>query len=401
VNRKTTWAAAALAVAIPLLFATPADATVTTDGLSPEYAGIPATGAAADHPASLQPATDRQLLPGGGASSAPDSELGAIQEQVIEQADGALGFRYDHAADEFVVVYPDGEAASPAEFGPVADEIRIEESTLSAATVAEFAEAVEGRTFHPDAADYSYGSYVDVTTDAIVLGTDAPADVIAPLVESYGDAVEVRSGESGRLRQSDPEPHWGGASITDGGGVCTSGFTGQTGGVRVMVTAGHCSVPGGQIFSTGGGQFWGTFGQHVNFPDPDLAIIVGTTYQGAIYLGGVNSTSGAAVSSFADPVMGFNNYCWSGQTSGEVCGNTVVSFAGTLCDPAGCTFNLTVSNGPLVQPGDSGSPWFVYSAGNVLPVHIRGITIGVVAGQNYWHRYSQVVATGVTGVPFP
>jgi hypothetical protein len=368
--RKRTWAAVTLAVAVPLAFAAPAEAATA----------------------------DRQLLPGGGASSAPDSELAAIQEQVIERADGSLGFYHDQGTDEFVVVYPAGEAASPAAFGTVADEVRVEESSLSAATVAEFSDAVEARTFHPSAGDYSYGSYVDLVEDVIVLGTDAPASVVAPLVESFGDAVELRSGETGRLRHADPEPHWGGASITNGPFICTSGFTGDAGGTRVMVTAGHCFDPGNAVFSTGGGQFWGNFFPAAGFPDPDLAVISGTTHQGAIYVGGVASESGAAVVGFGDPVVGTGGYCWSGQTSGEVCGNTVVALDGQLCDALGCTNNLTVSTGPLTQPGDSGSPWFQPDSGGVS---IRGITVGVVAGSNVWHRYSQVVATGVTGVPFP
>jgi hypothetical protein len=398
VIRKPTWAAAALAVAIPLALASPADAAVT-DSPSPNYAGTPAIGTAPDQPASLAPATDRQLLPGGGASSAPDSELAAIQEQVIDRADGSLGLRHDQAAGEFVVVYPDGEAASPAAFTNLGYRVRVEESTLSAATVTAFTEAIESRTFHPDAGDYSYGSYVDVVADVIVLGTDAPASVIDPFVAEFGDAVEVRHGETGRLRHADPEPHWGGASITNGPFLCTSGFTGDAGGTRVMVTAGHCFDPGNAVFSTGGGQAWGTFLRHVAFPDPDLAIIAGTTYEGAIYVGGVASESGAAVTSFGDPVVGDGGYCWSGQTSGEVCGNTVVSLTGQLCDAAGCTNNLTVSNGALTQPGDSGSPWYQISGDGTIS--IRGITVGVVAGSNVWHRYSQVVATGVTGVPFP
>jgi hypothetical protein len=397
VFNRHAWAAAAVAVAVPLALASPAEAAATGSP-SPDYAGTPATGAAPDQPASLGPAADRQLLPGGGASSAPDSELAAIQEQVVERAEGSLGVRYDQAAGEFVVVYPDGEAASAAEFGTVADEVRVEESTLSAATVDAFTGAVEARAFHPDAGDYNFGSYVDIAEDVIVLGTDAPAGVVEPLVAAYGDAVEVRSGPTGRLRQSDPQPHWGGASITNGPFVCTSGFTGSAGGTRVMVTAGHCFDAGNAVFSTGGGQAWGTFFPHVNLPDPDLAIIAGTTYQGAIYTGSPSSTSGAAVISFGDPVVGTGGYCWSGQTSGQVCGNTVVALNGQLCDPLGCTNNLTVSTGPLTQPGDSGSPWFQPAGGGVS---IRGITVGVVGGANVWHRYSQVVATGIVGVPFP
>jgi hypothetical protein len=373
VIQKPTWAAVAAAVAIVLAVASPADAT------SPAPA-------------------DRQLLPGIGTSSAPDSQLEAVQERVIARAGATLGIYHDAGTDEFVVVYPAGEAASPARFGTVADEVRIEESTLSAATVTALTGAVEARGFHPDAGEYSYGSYVDVDADVIVVGTDAPAGVVAPLVERFGEAIEVRSGPTGRLRQFDPEPHWGGASITNGGSVCTSGFTGQTGGVRVMVTAGHCFNPGNAVFSTGGGQFWGSFFPSAGFPDPDLATISGTTYEGAMYVGGPASGSGTAVVGFGDPVVGTGGYCWSGQTSGEVCGNTVVAFNGQLCDPLGCTNNLTVSTGPLTQPGDSGSPWFQPAGGGAS---IRGITVGVVAGQNVWHRYSQVVATGVTGVPFP
>ncbi|MET0417705.1 MAG: hypothetical protein ABW022_16965, partial [Actinoplanes sp.] len=346
---------------------------------------------------------DRSVNTAAGQSGEPaDQQLVEASDELRAQTAkvGALGFYYDHATSEFVVVMPRGHGMP--NLAVARGAVRVEGSSLSAETVDAVTAAIKARTFHPTAHKYNYGSYVDLVDDVIVLGTNAPAAVLDPLVARFGKAITVRSdGQSGRLRKIDPLPHWGGAGIKDSIATCTSGFAVQNSGVRYMVTAGHCFPQGASVSSSIGGQAWGTNFLHKTFPNPDLAIIGGTSYQGAMYVGGADSLAGSTIVSFGDPVPDYPDYCIGGQTSGERCGHQVAFFGGVLCDSLGCTTDLVVSNGPQMGQGDSGGPVYVYSVGNVQPVHVRGVLVGRAGGQTYWHRYSTVLNSGVSGVPYP
>ena len=99
-------------------------------------------------------------------------------------------------------------------------------------------------------------------------------------------------------------------------------------------------------------------------PSRDMERIGGRSYGTSIYVGGVTSTTGRHVASAADPVVGFNNYCHSGRTTGEHCGHTVNSVNATVCTSSGCKSPVTAfSGGVLPQPGDSGSPFYANSGG--------------------------------------
>ncbi|QSB13552.1 hypothetical protein JQS43_18435 [Natronosporangium hydrolyticum] len=365
--------------------------------------------AAPNHPAPALPSTSAETapMPAGAdlvAARALDRSLAEAADRLTDLAadSGALGAFYDPARPALVLLLPADQPAGPVPATAAGFPVEVANSSLTAPTLAQFTEDVAARDFHPDAGRYAYGAYLDLARDVLVLGTNAPPAVVRPLATRYPAPLELRFGDDpGRGRGSDFPPFWGGASITSGGAICSSGFTVQTGGVRYMLTAGHCFGSGRPVTSTVSGHTWGTFHPHANLPDPDLAVIAGSSYQGAIYIGAVDSTAGAAVSSFGDPVIGFSNYCFSGQTSGEVCGHTAVSTTGVLCDPLGCTEDLVVSDGTRVQPGDSGSPWYTLSVGNQYPVHIRGLTVGVIAGQSYWHSYGTVADHAVAGVPYP
>ena len=48
-----------------------------------------------------------------------------------------------------------------------------------------------------------------------------------------------------------------------------------------------------------------------------IVFIGGGSYGSSIFVGGTNSSSGKHINGAGDPVVGFANYCRSGQTSGE------------------------------------------------------------------------------------
>jgi hypothetical protein len=128
-----------------------------------------------------------------------------------------------------------------------------------------------------------------------------------------------------------------------------------------------------------------------------MELISGQSYGASIYTGGVNSTTGAHVASAADPVVGFNNYCHSGRTTGENCGHTVTSVNATVCTSSGCKSPvIAFTGGVLPQGGDSGSPFYANSVG-ASDKHIRGHIIAVGGSTAYAEKWSRVASRfGVT-----
>jgi hypothetical protein len=254
---------------------------------------------------------------------------------------------------------------------------RAESSTHPQPQIDAVAQVVKKRAWHPAAARYSYGFYYDAQRDTTVIKTDAPAEVMAPLLAQLPTAIEIsyeKTPFKRDSRQSDPAPHWGGASITDGATHnCTSGFTVQNAfGTRYMVTAGHCFPFGAAVRSTGGGQS-------------------ASTYEGSVYALGAQG-AGLPVGGAADPVVGIPIYCRSGQVTFEQCNMFATSLNATACDANGCTENLVAYTGPaagISAAGDSGAP--IYLPGQ--RVQIAGIHIGRGDGSTmYAEKWSTIAA---------
>ncbi len=143
-----------------------------------------------------------------------------------------------------------------------------------------------------------------------------------------------------------------------------------------MVTAGHCFAVGANATTTDGNLSVGNVTQRGPFlPWPlqsfDMELIAGASYGSSIFVGGTNSSTGKHVNGAGDPVVGFTQYCRSGQTSGEQCGQTVQSVNAQVCTQTGCKSPVISYTGPVSQPGDSGAPFYVYSADSTQRVHPR------------------------------
>lgn len=251
---------------------------------------------------------------------------------------------------------------------------------------------------------YSFGSYADARTGKAVIETDAPAAVVAGLVKDYASVAEVRRTETivdHFSRRDDIPSFWGGAGITLAGTApsarCSSGYTVKNAvGTRFMVTAGHCFSNGQTAVTELGGRVVGTISGN-GLPSQDMEIISGQSYSPYIYVGGVDSSSGAHVASAGDPVVGFNDYCHSGRTTGEHCGHTVNSVTATVCTSSGCKSPvIAFTGGFLPQGGDSGSPLYAKSVGGP-DKHIRGHVIAGNGVTSYGEKWSRVAARfGVT-----
>jgi hypothetical protein len=246
------------------------------------------------------------------------------------------------------------------------------------------------------ATEHTFGSYTDARTGRVVIETNAPPAVVDSLVGKYDAVVDVRKAKVSDTfnRRDDVPPFWGGAGITltAPNPRCSSGYTVRNSiGTRFQVTAGHCFSNGQTAVTELGGRFVGTVSGN-GLPSRDMELLNGASYGSSIYVGGVTSSTGAHVASAADPVVGFNNYCHSGRTTGENCGHTVTSVNATVCTSSGCKSPvIAFTGGVLPQPGDSGSPFYANSV-SAPDKHIRGHIIAIGGGTAYAEKWSRVAA---------
>jgi hypothetical protein len=237
---------------------------------------------------------------------------------------------------------------------------------------------------------HTFASYIDSDTGQIVLETDAPASLVSDLTRMSDEAQEraVRNAKvlptttSDTWHRRDDIPwYWGGAGITSGGGLCSSGYTVQnSSGYRYSVTAGHCFANWAKVLTESGNNTYGwVIGRRlptVTGHAMDMELMYGQNYAGRIYTGGIFSTSSAPVAAAGQAYVGYNNYCHSGRTTGEHCGHTATSINGQVCTQTGCKSPVIVFNGGnLPQGGDSGSPFYAkdsYGRAWIRGHHIAG-----------------------------
>ncbi|MEU5979382.1 hypothetical protein [Streptomyces sp. NPDC047315] len=252
---------------------------------------------------------------------------------------------------------------------------------------------------------YTFASYLDRTKGQIVLESDAPPDVVVAVTGRRATASlrtptaappQDRSANQFHRRNDDP-PFKGGAGIraTAANGPCTAGFALRDSGGTVYGTGSASCLPAGASVSTESGvSSHGTV--VLRQPAVDAAVIAGRSYGGRIYTGGPASTTTIPVLSAGDAVIGGANYCYSGRTSGEVCGGQVVSVNGQLCGAQSCWGPLlVVRGGPLPQPGDQGAPFYAKDANGA---HARGqvfVTSGSSCFVTPWRRLSSALGLSI------
>lgn len=246
---------------------------------------------------------------------------------------------------------------------------------------------------------HTFGSYVDATTDKIVVETDAPSDVVASVLgeERRSRRVVVRRDRirDEWSRKSDIPNYWGGAGVTAAVGTpwCSTGFTVQNAwGTRSQVTAGHCFNNGTNVYTENGGRWMGSVSSNglLDANKHDMELIGGSGYWGYIFTGGVDSSTGIRIVGSGDPVVGYTDYCHSGRTTGEHCGHRVISNFAQVCTQSGCKYPVTAwTGGNLIQGGDSGSPFYVK---NSTGAWARGINIASGGSTAYAEKWSRIQA---------
>ncbi|MGW0709859.1 hypothetical protein ACWD4G_28545 [Streptomyces sp. NPDC002643] len=260
---------------------------------------------------------------------------------------------------------------------------------------------------------HTFGSYVDPATGRIVIETDAPQSVVTTLTNLNGeppgqdeaaDEAQVRRTTTGdRFSRRDDSPaFYGGGGITSpGAGICSSGYAVQNGaGTRFMTTAGHCFADGATVTTESGRYVYGTV-SHRRLPTVtghpmDVELIGGQSYASRIFTGGIDSMSSLPVVGAGGAVVGFDDYCHSGRTTGEHCGHTATSTTAQVCTGTGCKSPVVAfTGGTLPQPGDSGAPFYVKDSTSVW---IRGHVIAGNTGTAYAQGYPEVASALGVGI---
>jgi hypothetical protein len=271
---------------------------------------------------------------------------------------------------------------------------------------------------------YSFADYVDPGTGQVVLETDAPAGVVDSVTNLSGTAAASTAEAAARTvvrratttdafnRRDDTPAFWGGGGITNktaiSGGffLCSTGFavTLPTGVAR-MVTAGHCFPNTMVVLTESRAHTEGKVSKRhldsINHDGKDMELIGGQSYAGRVFTGGVTSTTSKPVHGAGSAVVGFNNYCHSGRTTGEQCGHTANSTNAQVCTETGCKSPvISYTGGVIQQGGDSGGMFYALS-GDGTSVFVRGHVIAGNSSTGFiepWtvtqSTYSATIVTG-------
>ncbi|HEY8372543.1 MAG TPA: S1 family peptidase [Pseudonocardiaceae bacterium] len=231
------------------------------------------------------------------------------------------------------------------------------------------------------------GSYVDVTTNSIVI-------TVRPGATEAGKALAAAAGKdvnAVRVVESDENPQTfydlrGGDAIYMGGGRCSLGFAVTTG----YVTAGHCGTTGTRV-SGYNGVAQGTFAGS-SFPGNDYAYVrTNSNWTPRPWVNRYNG-SNVVVRGSTEAAVGAS-VCRSGSTTGWHCG-TIQAKNQTVYYSQGAVSGLTRTT-VCAEPGDSGGS---YISGS----QAQGVTSGgsgncTYGGTTYFQPVNEILnAYGLT-----
>jgi hypothetical protein len=252
---------------------------------------------------------------------------------------------------------------------------------------------------------YTFASYLDSNTGRIVLDSNAPAPVVSGLT-SVSDPGQRRAVGKAQVRRTDINDtwnrrddipsFWGGAGITNSGGICSSGYAVRNAiGTVFSVTAGHCFANGANALVESGLRSYGTVSGRrlptVTGHPMDMELLGGQSYAGRVYNGGVVSTTSRPVAAAGAASAGYTNYCHSGRTTGENCGHTATSTNAQVCTGTGCKSPLIAfTGGTMIQPGDSGGAF--YALDGAGKAWIRGNVIATNGATGWAQPYTTVAS---------
>ena len=272
------------------------------------------------------------------------------------------GSYFDPATRSFVVVAPSGgvEAGGP----ETRRATRVEERAITQSTVDTLQDRIAKRAWSAAAKHYNYASWLDLKTGKLVLKTNAPRR--SPrLSKGYAGVIEQQDGDDPRQLQprADIAPVLGWQLDQERWRVCSSGFVVQKGGQPLPRHRRSLLLRSAQRVTTTDGNLVRRHGHPARavLRPFDMELIGGKSYGSRSSWAASTARRGKHVSGAGDPVVGFTQYCRSGQTTGEKCGQTVQSVNAQVCTQTGCKSPVISYTGRLSQPGDSGAPFYVYT----------------------------------------
>jgi hypothetical protein len=252
---------------------------------------------------------------------------------------------------------------------------------------------------------YTFATYLDSDTGRIVLDTNAPASVMSGLTR-MSDPDEQREVGKAQVRRTtisdawhrrdDIPSFWGGAGITNAGGICSSGYAVKNWWGSVFnVTAGHCFANGANALVESGLRSYGTVSGRrlptVTGHAMDMELLGGQSYAGRVYTGGVLSTTSRPVVAAGAASAGYTNYCHSGRTTGENCGHTATSTNAQVCTQTGCKSPvIAFTGGTMIQGGDSGGAFYALDGSG--GAWIRGNVIATNGTTGWAQPYTTVAS---------
>ncbi|NUR73621.1 MAG: hypothetical protein HOU81_22610 [Hamadaea sp.] len=296
---------------------------------------------------------------------------------------GLIGFAPDYSSQSLVAVVTPEYAGTPglvkemadaqSRLGPGAPALRVQTGCFSAAALADAYAVLTGTAWRTGNAKFAYAFHLDPVDSKFHVTVDTPQSAAAAkLAALLGDRAVVELGPVGRTgRLNDGEPHYGGAGIRVGyssntaSNTCTSGFmvrSRDTNGIVGMTTAGHCFAAGASIYSST--QYYGVAQSTIQgeYPATDARRVYSSaeTYDNVIHVEPCSPCT-RTVTSRTYVSSGSSGICSSGMVTTAICGLTVISTTGQICDGIGCTSGLLVlyRNGDyIVRAGDSGGPLY-------------------------------------------
>lgn len=331
-----------------------------------------------------------------GQGSSRSTLTEAYLQQVADAAEaaGSLGYYYDRAANEFVIVLTD--TAAPRAL-PLDVRYRFEFQSITREVV----EVTEGRIRNAATQELregeSLGFYFDVRLGRVVIDSVLPPERFDTLVADLGDRVLYRQNSAGGRegRFNDAPSFWGGAAIDGPVYGCSTGFTVENGGgERFMMTAGHCALSGQHFYTPAGTHVgYAYFRKYPPNAIKDMELVRGEVYGAHIYDGPYPDVDSASpVNGAGNPVIGYDDYCVSGRTTYAHCSHELISNEANLCYAEGCLDHLSAYSGATfnrTEKGDSGAPWYIRGSSSGT-VAIRGMHIAREGTVMYAQKWSTI-----------
>ncbi|MDQ4102228.1 MAG: S1 family peptidase [Actinomycetota bacterium] len=328
-------------------------------------------------------------LPASAAPEAPDS-LDAAQQLVKEVAAGAIvstlgdtlgssfaGAWLDPVTSDLVVAITDPAAveqvrAAGAEPRLVARNLQALQSVMS---------LLDSRSAAvPDSVT---GWYVDPASNSVVVSATDPA--AAKAFTSGQDAVRIERVDARPVPLAGLR---GGDTMTSNSGQrCSVGFNAISGGIRYIITAGHCTKQGG-TWTGPDGRPIGPAAES-SFPGDDFGLVE-VTSSAWEQTDDVGTGSGNLTVTGDSPAPVGSKVCMSGSTSGFHCGQ-VKAVGETVNYGNGDVVRGLTRTSVCAEPGDSGGPFLT---GTEAQGMLSGGTGGcLLGGQSYFQPVQEVLTT--------